>query len=66
MNDDIEYQLKEINRKLKGGTIISALSTPDSDAFGLLVQVGKKKINVWIDSDAEGNGAGWLSIEEAQ
>ena len=70
MSADVDFMVKEINAKLLGATIRNAVRTEDGESFGLeLVIKAKGRGNydvftVWIDCDAEGNGPGWLNIEE--
>lgn len=54
---------------LQGGTILGvAVTTDDVGAHdriaALIVEKDGKKMNCWILRDPEGNGPGWLDIEE--
>ena len=59
-----KYMAEEISEKLVGCRIMSALLSEDSESFGLLLAGKKGPIQVWVNCDPEGNGPGWLSIEE--
>lgn len=72
----IDYMQKLVKDELLGFTIVQAVTTPDEEdgAFGFVAlknevdENGKpvktiKKI-VWIDCDEEGNGPGFLNINE--
>ncbi len=69
MTTDAEFQLKEM-AILMGGKIVNPIRSGDADdwggeMFGFQVKCkdGKTR-NVWVQCDAEGNGCGWLAIEE--
>jgi hypothetical protein len=47
--------------KMVGKKITGVVATPDNDAVGFTLSDGTA---VWIDSDMEGNGIGWLSVEK--
>lgn len=61
-----EYMAEEIGKKLIGCRITGALISDDGESFGFRVENGGPDgpIAVWVDCDPEGNGPGWLSIEE--
>ena len=62
---EIDYLLKQINEHLVGGKIISSVISDDKESFGIRVKMPNKTVKVgWIDMDAEGNGPGWISIED--
>lgn len=68
MNErNTQYIADLINEKLIGATIVGACRTEDGECVGLVVRLrGVKEPHiVWIDKDAEGNGPGWISIEQA-
>ncbi len=70
MTTDTDYQLKEM-AVLVGGKITNPIRSGEDEEdwggemFGFLVKCkdGKTR-NVWVQCDAEGNGPGWLAIEE--
>lgn len=56
--------------QLRGFTV-TGLAMDDSDdsfcdepTFGLILEKGKRKFIAWISQDEEGNGPGFLHIEE--
>jgi len=52
-------------RQLIGMTVADVVMTPASDFVGLVFTCkGKRKI-AWVQCDPEGNGHGFLAIEEA-
>ena len=58
-----KYMADMITEKLAGATITGGAEA--SPSFGMCVTLkGGKKVSVWVDCDAEGNGPGWLSIED--
>lgn len=67
---DAKWALEKIVNELVGGTITGVISTPDTNEFsyGFIVQHGKGDNKVekrcWIDCDPEGNGPGFIQIEE--
>ena len=70
MNEQNKYLAELINTKLARTTIRSAILSEDGESVGF--QVVRKAagrgnydvINVWVDADPEGNGPGFLQIEE--
>ena len=72
MSHDNDYCSEQIIDNLLGGTIIGTVVSPpdeefgDEGFFGLQVMVmGKRKLML-VQSDAEGNGPGWVHIEDAE
>ena len=63
MTTNCEYQAKQISDKLVNAKIVGAALTEDKECFGIVLKKGSKQFTVWVDCDAEGNGAGWLSID---
>lgn len=59
-------QATAIYQNLVGGTITQAIvADGDEASFGFLVRTPKGKVlTVWVLSDPEGNGAGFLEIGE--
>ncbi len=59
-----EFMVKEINEKLVNGKIVESIVEQKSGNFGFRVKRSNGEfVNVWIDSDSEGNDIGWLSLE---
>jgi hypothetical protein len=58
---------EEIGRTLVDGTITDATLSTDGQEYGFRVRCrdGKTRV-VWVMSDAEGNGTGFLEISEHQ
>jgi len=63
MTTNTEYCVKQITEKLIGATIIGATISEDNESFGFIVKTNNKTSTVWVDCDAEGNGAGWLAYD---
>jgi hypothetical protein len=71
MNDNkyVEIQATIIGQQLVGGTITQAVVAADAEFgdanFGFIVRTpAGKELKVWVLSDPEGNGAGFLEIGE--
>lgn len=66
MSNDAEYSIDLINKHLVGSTITGAVRDKDDfdTFFGLRVEKDGKEFGVWINQDAEGNGPGWIDIQE--
>jgi hypothetical protein len=67
MSHDNEFCKKQIVERLLGGTITGALESEDDfgdEFFGIRVMKDGKQLAVWVQSDAEGNGPGWIEVEE--
>ena len=72
MSSDAQFTADQIIKHLVGGKIIQAIQTfedgaPEEhfeDFAGFVVKKGNRTINVWVQSDAEGNGGGWLALED--
>lgn len=60
-----QVMAEQIGTALVGGTITDAILSPDREEYGFKVRCrdGKTRI-VWVMSDAEGNGTGFLDITE--
>lgn len=71
MSTNAEFMTKFIADRLAGGTIRNAMTDGD-EYFGFEVVVKAKGrgnydvLQVWVNCDAEGNGPGWLDVEEAE
>lgn len=66
MSSDATYMTRQILEQLVGKTIVCPILDTDDEFYGFqVVDTAGNRQNVWVSSDAEGNGAGWLSIEEA-
>ena len=76
MSTNAEFMANEISAKLAGWTIVQAtVDSPDpyagdQQSFGFVVGRRNPKTKlverktVWVDCDAEGNGPGWLNMED--
>ena len=56
-------EVEQINKKLIGAIITSALTDTDGEFFGFQIQKRNKIINVWVNMDPEGNRPGHLEVE---
>ena len=63
--EDVTYAADKL-KELVGYKIVDTVMTPDNDSYGFVVQKGKAKKVCWVDCDPEGNGPGWLQIEEKE
>ncbi len=62
---ELNYLAEQINEHLVGGKIVGAIISEDKEFFGFgVLMPNKKRKVVWVDMDAEGNGPGWLNIED--
>ena len=61
----VEAEIEQAKR-LVGFTVEGVCHTEDGESFGLTLRQGKKRMNVWVDCDPEGNGPGHLAIEEVR
>ena len=50
--------------KLVGARITQIIETPEKDFFGFTIKNHGKEYNVWVLKDPEGNGEGFLEIDE--
>jgi hypothetical protein len=57
-----EYQVKQITAQLVGHRIVRAVRDNEG-SFGFEMENGA---TVWIDRDPEGNGPGWMTIEQGR
>ena len=70
MVDQNEYLANQISDKLSRTVIRNAVLSEDGEDVGFqVVRKGKGRgnydvITVWVLRDPEGNGPGWLDIEE--
>jgi hypothetical protein len=64
MKKDVEY-FAEDAEVLVGGMVVGIIVDTDNEFFGLAVRKNDKKYHVWVLQDPEGNGTGFLDIEEA-
>lgn len=62
-----QVMAEEIGNALVGGTITNAILSTDREEYGFAVRCrdGKPRV-VWVMSDPEGNGTGFLEITEHQ
>ena len=63
---DAEWALANMNKKLVDGKITGTCATEDGESYGIIVKNGNKEFRCWIDCDPEGNGPGFMKIEEGQ
>ena len=72
MSSDARFTRDQIVEHLVGGKITQAIQTfedgaPEEhfeDFAGFIVKKGNRSIHVWVQQDAEGNGGGWLALED--
>lgn len=72
MSSDAQFTADQIIKHLVGGKITRAIATFEDgaaenhfeDFAGFVVKKGNRTINVWVQRDAEGNGGGWLALED--
>ena len=72
MSSDARFTRDQIVKHLVGGKITQAIQTfedgaPEKhfeDFAGFIVKKGNRSIHVWVQQDAEGNGGGWLALED--
>jgi len=62
MSHNSEYCQKQME-KLIDGTITCVIKDPYG-YFGLRVEKGGVRYNLWIQSDSEGNDVGWVSVDK--
>lgn len=67
-DEDARYCLEQC-KKLIGYQIVSICEDPENNSYGLMVEkIDGPKTDAklcWIDCDPEGNGPGFLQIEDA-
>lgn len=67
-SEDVKYAAEHL-KQLIGFKIVDTVTTPDNESYGFVVERKAlkkpyaKKV-CWVDCDPEGNGPGWLQIEE--
>lgn len=71
MSHDNEFCKEQIVKHLLGGTITGVLDSDVDDVddfgvqfFGLRIMKDGKQFAAWVQMDAEGNGPGWVEVEE--
>jgi len=63
-HEDVTYAADEL-KKLVGYQIVDTVVTEDGESYGFVVaKDGADKKACWVDCDPEGNGPGWISIQE--
>lgn len=67
-SEDVSYAADRL-KELVGWQIVGTVTTEDRESYGFIVQRdphGKpiERKTCWIDCDPEGNGPGWIAIEE--
>jgi hypothetical protein len=63
---DIKFASDNVLKRLVGATITESILTEDGESYGFRAEKGGKSFIVWVDCDPEGNGPGWLQIEDAE
>ncbi len=67
-HEDVKFAADEL-KKLIGWQIVDTVMTPDNESYGFIVQKDphgepiERKV-CWVDCDPEGNGPGWISVQE--
>ena len=61
--EDVKYAADQL-KALVGWQIVATTITPDNESYGFVIQKDKKRKVCWVDCDPEGNGPGWLQIED--
>jgi len=70
--EDVMYAADQL-KQLVGFKIVDTVVTPDGESYGFVVEradeiethvLGRDRKVCWVDCDPEGNGPGWLQIEE--
>ena len=64
-HEDVKYAV-DLLKALVGWQIVATTITPDNESYGFVVQKGKSRKVCWVDCDPEGNGPGWLQIEDEE
>ena len=71
-HENITYAAEQL-KQLVGFKIVDTVITPDNSSYGFIVEradeieahvLGPDRKVCWVDCDPEGNGPGWLQIEE--
>jgi len=72
-SDDDARWCKDQLKKFVGYEIVSICEDPENNSYGLVIErsddidaaaLGANRTLLWIDCDPEGNGPGFVSIEE--
>lgn len=63
-SEDVEYAADNVVNPLVGFKITGAALDKENESYGLVLEKGKKKKIAWVDCDPEGNGPGWLQVED--
>ncbi len=66
-SSDAEYAAKECE-KLVGYEIVGVCRDPENGSYGLIISKEEPEPSqklCWIDMDPEGNGPGWIQVEDA-
>ena len=66
--DDVTFAADQL-KQLVGFQIVDTVMTEDGESYGFIVQRDQHGKSIerkvcWIDCDPEGNGPGWVSIQE--
>jgi len=66
--EDVKYAADQL-KALVGWRIVATMVTEDGESYGFVVErdphgkpIERKKC--WVDCDPEGNGPGWIQIED--
>jgi hypothetical protein len=64
--DSVRWHADEvINKLLVGGVIVRAIIDKEETCSGFVLKMPDgRTINVWVQSDEEGNDAGFLMVED--
>lgn len=63
--DDVTFAAEQL-KQLVGGKIVDTVVTEDNENYGFVVEVDGKEKVCWVDMDPEGNGPGWIQIQEKE
>jgi len=64
MSKDHVYCADVIDKTLIGAVVVASCIDIDNEYFGIVFRKPNgKECKLWIDSDAEANSCGWITIE---
>jgi hypothetical protein len=63
-SEDVEYAADNVVGPLVGFKITGVALDKENESYGLVIERGKSKKIAWVDCDPEGNGPGWLQVED--
>ena len=64
LDSDQRFLLTEIDKKLVGGIITGGFFDHNEGVIGMRIENKGKVYCCWIIMDPEGNGPGWIDIQE--